>query len=31
VIPDDQIDEVLAEARRVEGADAAFRDQIARE
>lgn len=31
VIPDGQIDEVLAEARGVTSADAAFRDQIARE
>ncbi len=31
VIPDGQIDEVLAQARKVEAADAAFRDQIARE
>ena len=31
VIPDVQIDEVLAEARKVEAADAAVRDQIARE
>jgi peptide-methionine (S)-S-oxide reductase len=31
VIPDVQIEEVLAEARKVEAADAAFRDQIARE
>jgi 4-hydroxy-4-methyl-2-oxoglutarate aldolase len=31
VIPDGQIDEVLAEARKVEAEDAAFRDQIARE
>jgi regulator of RNase E activity RraA len=31
VIPDGQIDEVLAEARKVEAADAASRDQIARE
>jgi 4-hydroxy-4-methyl-2-oxoglutarate aldolase len=31
VIPDGQIDEVLAEARKVQAADAAFRDQIARE
>jgi 4-hydroxy-4-methyl-2-oxoglutarate aldolase len=31
VIPDRQIDEVLAEARRVEAEDAGFRDQIARE
>jgi 4-hydroxy-4-methyl-2-oxoglutarate aldolase len=31
VIPHDQIEEVLAEARRVEAADAAVRDQIARE
>jgi 4-hydroxy-4-methyl-2-oxoglutarate aldolase len=29
VIPDGQIDEVLAEARKVEAADAASRDQIA--
>jgi hypothetical protein len=31
VIPDGQIDEVLAEARNVEATDAASRDQIARE
>jgi hypothetical protein len=31
VIPDVQIEEVLAEARKVEAADAAFRDEIARE
>jgi regulator of RNase E activity RraA len=31
VIPGGQIDEVLAEARKVEAADAASRDQIARE
>jgi regulator of RNase E activity RraA len=31
VIPDVQIEEVLAEARKVEAADAASRDQIARE
>ena len=31
VIPDGQIDEVVAEARRVEAEDAASRDQIARE
>ena len=31
LIPDGQIDEVLAEARKVEAADAASRDQIARE
>jgi 4-hydroxy-4-methyl-2-oxoglutarate aldolase len=31
VIPDGQIEEVLAEARIVEAADAAYRDQIARE
>ena len=31
VIPDGQIDEVLAKARKVEAADAAFRDQIAHE
>jgi regulator of RNase E activity RraA len=31
VIPDAQIDEVLAEARKVEAADAASRDQIGRE
>ena len=31
VIPHGQIEEVLAEARKVEAADAAFRDQIARE
>jgi 4-hydroxy-4-methyl-2-oxoglutarate aldolase len=31
VIPDGQIEEVLAEARKVEAADAAFRDQITRE
>src|SRR5688500_4926075 len=31
VIPGGQIDEVLAEARKVEAADAAFREQIARE
>jgi 4-hydroxy-4-methyl-2-oxoglutarate aldolase len=31
VIPDDQIEEVLAEARKVEAADAADRDQIAPE
>jgi 4-hydroxy-4-methyl-2-oxoglutarate aldolase len=31
VIPDGQIEEVLAEARKVEAADAASRDQIARE
>jgi len=31
LIPDGQIDEVLAEARKVKAADAAFRDQIARE
>ena len=31
VIPDGQIDEVLAEAREVEGEDAASRDRIARE
>jgi regulator of RNase E activity RraA len=31
VIPDVQIEEVLAEARKVEAADAAFRDQIGRE
>ena len=31
VIPGVQIEEVLAEARRVEAADAAVRDQIARE
>jgi regulator of RNase E activity RraA len=31
VIPDGQIDEVLAEARKVEAADAASRDQIAHE
>jgi 4-hydroxy-4-methyl-2-oxoglutarate aldolase len=31
VIPDDQIDDVLAEARKVEAEDAADRDEIARE
>jgi 4-hydroxy-4-methyl-2-oxoglutarate aldolase len=31
VIPDGQVDEVLAEARKVEAADAAFRDQITSE
>ena len=31
VIPDHQLDEVLATARRVEAEDAGFRDQIARE
>jgi regulator of RNase E activity RraA len=31
VIPDVQIEEVLAEARKVEAADAAVRDQIGRE
>jgi 4-hydroxy-4-methyl-2-oxoglutarate aldolase len=31
VIPDGHIDDVLAEARKVEAADAASRDQIARE
>jgi 4-hydroxy-4-methyl-2-oxoglutarate aldolase len=31
VIPDGQIEEVLAEARNIEAADAASRDQIARE
>jgi hypothetical protein len=31
LIPDSQIDEVLAEARKVEAADAASRDQTARE
>jgi regulator of RNase E activity RraA len=31
VIPDGQMDDVLAEARRVEAEDAAFRDQIAHE
>jgi regulator of RNase E activity RraA len=31
VLADGQLDEVLAEARKVEAADAAFRDQIARE
>jgi hypothetical protein len=31
VIPDGQIEEVLAEASKVEAEDAAFRDQIARE
>ena len=31
VIPGGQIDEVLGEARKVEAADAASRDQIARE
>jgi hypothetical protein len=31
VIPDVQIEEVLAEARKVEAEDAAVRDQIARE
>ena len=31
VIPEGQVDEVLAEARGVTTADAAFRDQIARE
>ena len=31
LIPDGQIDEVLAEARKVEATDAASRDQIARE
>jgi 4-hydroxy-4-methyl-2-oxoglutarate aldolase len=31
LIPDSQIDEVLAEARKVEATDAASRDQIARE
>jgi 4-hydroxy-4-methyl-2-oxoglutarate aldolase len=31
VIPDVQIEDVLAEARKVQAADAAFRDQIARE
>ncbi len=31
LIPDGQIDEVLAEARKVEAADAASGDQIARE
>jgi 4-hydroxy-4-methyl-2-oxoglutarate aldolase len=31
VIPDGQIDEVLAKARKIEAADAAFRDQIAHE
>ena len=31
VIPDVQIEEVLAEARKVEAEDAAARDQIARE
>jgi regulator of RNase E activity RraA len=31
VIPDAQIEEVLTEARKVEAADAASRDQIARE
>ena len=31
VIPEGQLEEVLAEARKVEAADAASRDQIARE
>jgi 4-hydroxy-4-methyl-2-oxoglutarate aldolase len=31
LIPDGHIDEVLAEARKVEATDAASRDQIARE
>jgi regulator of RNase E activity RraA len=31
LIPEGQIDEVLAEARKVEATDAASRDQIARE
>jgi regulator of RNase E activity RraA len=31
VIPHGQIDEVLAEARKVEAADAAVREEIARE
>ena len=31
VIPDGQIEQVLAEARKIEAADAAVRDQIARE
>jgi 4-hydroxy-4-methyl-2-oxoglutarate aldolase len=31
VMPDRQIEEVLAEARKIEAADAASRDQIARE
>ena len=31
LIPDGQIDEVLTEARKVQPADADFRDQIARE
>jgi 4-hydroxy-4-methyl-2-oxoglutarate aldolase len=31
VIPDGQVDEVLAEARRIVAADSAFREQIARE
>jgi 4-hydroxy-4-methyl-2-oxoglutarate aldolase len=31
LIPDGHIDEVLAEARKVEATDAAARDQIARE
>jgi regulator of RNase E activity RraA len=31
LIPHGQIDEVLAEARKVQAADADFRDQIARE
>jgi regulator of RNase E activity RraA len=31
LIPDGQIDEVLAAARKVEATDAASRDQIARE
>jgi hypothetical protein len=31
LIPDSRIDEVLAEARKVEAADAASRDQIARQ
>ena len=31
IIPDHQLDEVLATARRVEAEDAGFRDQIARE
>jgi regulator of RNase E activity RraA len=31
VIPGDEVEEVLAEARKVEAADAAARDKIARE
>ena len=31
VVPDGQLEEVLTEARKVEAADAGFRDQIARE